>query len=109
MEENKDKVINFIKKSNNTEDSAEKKFLKEFPFIKITKDDNGNSFKEEYLLEYANKCFYIVTVLKNNGISPALYKYKVPYKLFFEFIDNFKTETNGKIIDIERYIPEEPA
>lgn len=105
MDDNNDKVINFIKKSGTG--SAESEH--EFPFIKFTKDENGNSFKEEYLLEYANKCFYIITVLKNNGISPALYKYKVPYKSLFEFINNYKTGTNGKIIDIERYIPEELA
>lgn len=105
-----DKVIDFSKKSNIADGNQQKSFLKEFQYVKLTKDDNGNSFKEELLAEYAQKCFYIVTVMKNNGIGTALYKYKVPYNSLLEFLNKFRiTDEYGKIIDIERYIPEDLA
>ena len=77
MSDGNDKIINFFKKT--TENDTQRVF-KGFPYIKIIKDDNGNYFKAESLKEYAQKCFYIVTVMKNNGIGVALYKYKVPYE-----------------------------
>lgn len=105
-----DKIIGFSKKSNIADGNQQKSFLKEFQYIILTKDDNGNSFKEESLTEYAQRCFYIVTVFKNSGIGTALYKYKVPYDSLLNFLNEFRTtDINGKIIDIERYIPEDLA
>ena len=105
-----DKVIDFSKKSNLVDGNQQKSFIKEFQYVKLTKDDNGNSFKEEHLIENAKRTFYIVTVVKNNGIGAALYKYKVPYDAFLDFLNEFRiTESNGKIIDIKRYVPEDLA
>lgn len=105
-----DKVIDFSKKSGINDGNQQKNFLKDFQYVKLTKDDNGNSFKEDSLLDYAQRCFYIITVMKNNGINIALYKYKVPFDSLLEFLNEFrKTDLYGKIIDIERYIPEDLA
>ena len=74
------------------------------------KDDNGNYFKEESLREYAQGCYYIITVMKKNGIGVALYKYKVPFSSLLDFFNVFRrSELYGEIIDIERYIPEDLA
>ena len=79
-------------------------------YVKLTKDDNGNSFKEESLVDLAKRSFYIITVVKNNGICAALYKYKVPYDALLNFLNEFRiTESNGKIIDIKRHVPEDLA
>ncbi|MBE7704280.1 MAG: hypothetical protein E7Z90_00540 [Cyanobacteria bacterium SIG29] len=105
-----DKVIDFTKKSINIDENQPKSFLKEFQYVKLTKDDNGNSFKEESLREYAQKCFYIVTIMRNTGLGVALYKYKVPFDYLLTFLNEFRsTDAFGKIIDIERYIPEDLA
>ena len=70
----------------------------------------GDYFKEEALREYAQKCFYIVTVMKNNGIGVGLYKYKVPYESLLNFFNQFRNNKSyGEIIDIERYVPEDLA
>ena len=105
-----DKVIDFSKKSLKIEENLSNSIFKDIEYIKITKDENGNSFKEEALIEYAKRCFYIVTVVKNNGITPALYKYKVPFEVLLDFLNEFKNNNSyGKIIDIERYVPEDLA
>ena len=109
-DDSKDKVIDFSKKSNIADGNQQKSFVKEFQYVKLTKDDNGNSFKEDSLVEYAKRSFYIVTVVKNNGICAALYKYKVPYDALLNFLNEFRiTESNGKIIDIKRLVPEDLA
>jgi hypothetical protein len=104
------KVVNLFRKSSNKEDSIPQRFFKGFQYVKITKDDNGNYFKEDSLREYAQGCFYIVTVMKHNSIGVALYKYKVPYSSMLEFFNMFRNNSlYGEIIDIERYIPEDLA
>ncbi len=109
-DETNDKIIDFSKKSTMIDANQQTSFLKEFQHVKLTKDDNGNSFKEESLCEYAKRCFYIITVMKNNGIGIALYKYKVPYSSLLNFLNEFRiNDSHGKIIDIERYIPEDLA
>lgn len=109
MHKDNDKVINLFKNSQNNE-TAQKRFFKGFQYVKITKDENGNYFKEEALSEYAKRCFYIITVMKNNGIGVALYKYKVPYESLLNFLNQFRiNKSYGEVIDIERYIPEDLA
>lgn len=105
-----DKVINLFNKDSERENNSQQRLFKGFQYIKITKDDNGNYFKEESLREYAKQCFYIITVMKHNGIGVALYKYKVPYESLLDFFNIFKkNESYGEIIDIERYIPKDLA
>lgn len=106
-----DKVINLFKKSDSlNEDNIQQRFFKGFQYVKLTKDVNGNCFKEEKLREYAQQCYYIISVMKQNGIGVALYKYKVPYESLLEFFNVFRNnELYGEIIDIERYIPEDLA
>ncbi len=110
MSNDNDKVIDFFKKTSKNGDNIQQKFFKGFQYVKITRDDNGNYFKEELLREYAQRCFYIVTVMKNNGLSVALYKYKVPYEALLNFLNVFRdNKSYGEIIDIERHIPEDLA
>lgn len=105
----KDNIIDFIKKSSNIEDNN-KKFFKGFPYIKISKDENGNSLKKDLLNEYAKKSYYIVSIMKNNGINTFIYKYKVPYESFLDFLNEFRiNKSYGEILDIERYVPKDLA
>ena len=105
----KDKIIDLFKKS--SENSNEKqRFFKGFQYVKLSRDENGNYFKEESLREYANKSYYIVSVMRRIGIGVSLYKYKVPYESLMKFLDKFKNNKSyGEIIDIERYIPNDLA
>ena len=106
----KNNVINLFKKPSENRDIESQRFFKGFPYVKIMKDENGNYFKEEALREYAEKCFYIITVMKKNGIGVGLYKYKVPYQSLLKFLNEFRyNKSYGEVIDIERYIPEDLA
>jgi hypothetical protein len=110
MDKKDNNIINIFQKTSKLNNDVPQRFFKGFQYVKITKDESGNYFKEEALKEYAKKCFYIVTVMKNNGIGVALYKYKVPYDSLLDFFNHFRNnEAYGKIIDIERYIPEDLA
>lgn len=105
-----EKVVNLFKNHQGNVETPQQKFFKGFQYVKITKDENGNYFKEDSLRDYARRCFYIITVMKNNGIGVALYKYKVPYESLLDFFNVFRNnELYGEIIDIERYIPEDLA
>ena len=110
MSDNKDKAINLFKMTPKEGGTARQRFFKGFQYVKITKDENGNYYKEEALREYAKKCFYIISVMRKNAIGVALYKYKVPYDSLLNFFYRFRnTKAYGEIIDIERYIPEDLA
>ena len=111
MTENTDeKVVNLFKKTSADDDNSRQRFFKGFQYVKLIKDENGNWFKEDFLRDYAQKCYYIITVMKHNGIGVALYKYKVPYSSLLDFFNVFKNNKNyGEIIDVERYIPEDLA
>ncbi len=104
----KDKVIELFKKSPN--DIENKRLFKGFPYVKLTKDENGNLFKEDSLIDFASRCFYIVSVVKKSGLGAAIYKYKVPYSSLILFLKEFENNKSyGTVIDIERYIPEDLA
>ncbi len=111
MSDNKnDKIIDIFRKPSQSGDNIRHRFFKGFQYVKITKDENGNYYKEEALREYAKKCFYIISVMRKNALGVALYKYKVPYDSLLNFFNKFRnTEAYGEIIDIERYIPEDLA
>lgn len=86
------------------------KFFKGFNYVRLDKDLNGKSFIEENLIEYSKKCQYIVRVMREKDNHVALYNYKVPHDRIIEFISKFaNNELNGKIIEIDKYIPEELA
>lgn len=105
-----DKVINFGKRVTDGSNGTKQPSFKGFPYIKTVKDENGNFFKEDALLDFAQKCYYIVTVVRKNGIGCALYKYKVPYDSLLKFLNQFRINSSyGKVIDIERYVPEDLA
>lgn len=116
MSDNNDNVIDFFKRSSKgmgakgLGNNSQEKFFKGFPYIKLAKDTNGNHFKRESLIEYSKKVFYIVTVMRDCPPSVALYKYKVPQASLTDFLIEFKNNSSdGEIVDIDRYIPEDLA
>ena len=108
-----DKVIDIFNKhkTQSLEDCDEKvKFFKGFNYVRLDKDLNGKLFKEDHLIEYATKCQYIVRVMREKDSHVSLYNYKVPHNKIIEFISKFaNNELNGKIIEIDKYIPEDLA
>lgn len=91
--------------------SAEKvKFYAGFNYVRIDKDTNGNKFNPDLLRTYAEGCHYIVRVMREYKGETVLYNYDVPNNDLFKFIKSFEENTlDGKIIEIEKYFPDELA
>lgn len=107
------KVINIFSKHKKAEplDNDERvKFFAGFNYVKIDKDNNGRKFNPEKLEKYAQKCHYIVRVMRNIDDEIFLYNYDVPNDQLFKFIRSFENNTlNGTIIEIDKYFPEDLA
>ncbi len=107
------KIINIFSKHKNDEplENGEKiKFFAGFNYVKIDKDINGKKFNQEKLKRYAQKCHYIVRVMRDINGEVILYNYEVPNEQLFRFIKSFENNTlNGTIIEIDKYFPEDLA
>lgn len=105
------KVINLFSNHNSncvTPDVQHKvKFYAGFNYVKLKKDVNGNKFNKEILLNYSEKCHYMVTVMREIDNEVVLYSYDVPNSELFKFMKSFEENTlDGTIIEIEKYFPE---
>lgn len=107
------KVINIFSKHKNSlpsEHAERVKFFAGFNYVKISKDSNGNPFKADKLRKYAEKCHYIVKVMREIDNKTVLYNYDVPINQLFKFLATFENNTlNGTIIEIDKYFPEDLA
>jgi len=107
------KVISIFSKYNNSlpsEHAERVKFFAGFNYVKIDRDDNGKKFNVDHLKKYAEKCHYIVRVMRNIEGEIVLYNYDVPNDELFKFIKAFENNTlSGIIIEIDKYFPEDLA
>lgn len=86
------------------------KFYAGFNYVRIDKDANGNKFNAEHLVEYSEKCHYIVRVMREVNNNIFLYNYDVPNSDLFKFMKSFDENTlDGTIIEIDKYFPEDLA
>ncbi len=86
------------------------KFYAGFNYVKHTKDANGNTFNKENLLNYASKCHYMVTVMREINSEVVVYSYHVPNSDLFKFMKSFEeNKLDGTIIKIDKYFPEDLA
>jgi hypothetical protein len=108
------KVINIFSKHKN-----DKSFDEDEKVIKcedgvfcicVKNDKHGNAFDEEDLIEMANECQYIIKIMVNYSKTPYIYNYKVPGDKLMKFLSDYIThKKEGKIIEIEKYIPTDLA
>ena len=99
------KIINLFDKHNKSLPTDGKiKYYAGFNYVKINKDSNGKKFNPEHLKAYAEKCLYIVRVMREYNGETYLYNYDVPNCDLFKFIKSFEENTlDGTIIEIEKY------
>ena len=107
-------VINMFSQHNNDRLSAEAKnrvkYYAGFNYVKLKKDTNGNKFNKDNLLNYASKCHYMVTIMRELNGEIILYSYDVPNSDLFKFMKSFEENTlDGTIIEIDKYFPEDLA
>lgn len=102
------KIIDIFSKP--TESNEKVKFYAGFHYVRIDKDHNGKRFNAEHLLQYAEKCHYIVRVMREYKGETVLYNYDVPNSDLFKFMKSFEENTlDGIIIEIDKYFPEDLA
>ena len=86
------------------------KFFAGFNYVKLKRDTNGKKFVASQLTAYAEKCHYIVSVMREVDNEVCLYNYNITSADLPKFIKAFENDTlNGTIIEIEKYIPEDLA
>lgn len=86
------------------------KYYAGFNYVRIDKDNNGKRFSSEHLTKYAQKCHYIVRVMREYKGETVLYNYDVPNEDLFKFIKSFEENTlDGTIIEIDKYFPDDLA
>lgn len=96
-------IINFSDKKslkNKTEKSEG------YECVVMETDLNGKPFIKANLLEYADKCNYIVRIMKEVNGKFLLYNYLVPQNELSDFLIKMKNYT---LIEIEKYISEDLA
>jgi hypothetical protein len=79
-------------------------------YVCMKQDLNGKPFLEDNLIKNANECYYIVKVMIKQNAHPYIYSYKIPGEDILNFIELFiKGEKDGKIIEIDKFYPEDWA
>ena len=101
--DDKKNIINF----------SDKKILKKktenkegFECVVMEADLNGKPFIKSSLLEYAEKCNYIVRIMKELNGKYLLYNYLVPQSELSDFLIKMKEFT---LIEIEKHLSEDLA
>ena len=107
------KIINIFSKHQQSlpsEHAERVKFFAGFNYVKINKDGNSKPFKADKLIKYAEKCHYIVRVMREMNDEVFLYNYDVPNDKLFKFLSAFENNTlNGTIVEVDKYFPEDLA
>lgn len=107
------KVIKMFNRHNSDlpQDTEEKiKFFAGFNYVKLKRDVNGKKFVESQLLSYAEKCHYIVSVLRKVDGENCLYNYDIKSSDMPKFMKALDSNTiAGTLIEIKKYVPEDLA
>ncbi len=108
-----EKVINIFNKhikNRQTNPDVKVKSFAGFSYVRLDEDANGYPFKEEYLLDYAKECHYIVKVMREKNKKISLYSYNVPSEKLLDFLLMFRNnELSGTIIEVDKFLPKDLA
>lgn len=103
-------ILKFSTKTRKSVDKTDTKNFCGFEYVKMEKDLNGAPFIKESLLEYANDCCYMVRVMREFDNQILLYNYYVSQDKLIEFLSKLDSgEFDGRLIEVEKYIPEDLA
>ena len=107
------KVINMFNRHNNDlpqEEEDKIKYFAGFHYVKLKRDVNGKKFVKTALEAYAKKCHYVVSIMREIEGETCLYNYDIKSDDLPKFIKALDNKTlSGKLIEIEKYRPEDLA
>jgi len=100
---NDENIINFSGKKTHKQKTEK---TEGYECVIMETDLNGKPFIKSSLSEYAEKCSYIVRIMKDINGKCLLYNYLVPQNELSDFLVKMKEFT---LIEIEKYISEDLA
>ena len=107
------KVISIFKSQNSeleTEYEEKIKYFAGFNYVKLKRDAAGKKFIALNLEKYAEKCRYIMSIMRTVNGEICLYNYDIKSSELPTFMKALEDKTLvGKLIEIEKYIPEDLA
>lgn len=102
MSDDFNKIIKFEKHK----DSSVKKDEYGVFYVRAEKDENGNFFNKNHLIDFCNQSVYIIRVMRIENDKPCVYSYKVPGDEIVSFISRYSDDNESeKIIEINKCQP----
>lgn len=96
-------IINFFDKKTHKQKTEK---AEGYECVIMEADLNGKPFIKSSLSEYAEKCNYVVRIMKEVNGKCLLYNYLIPQNELSDFLIKMKEFT---LIEIEKYISEDLA
>lgn len=79
-------------------------------FVRAEKDENGNFFNTDHLINFANDTDYLIRVMRVEDSKTCVYTYKVSGDMIASFISNYSDEDEAeKIVEIIKCQPQNLA
>lgn len=79
-------------------------------FVRAEKDENGNFFNADHLINFANDTDYLIRVMKVEDSRTCVYTYKISGDMLVSFISNYSDEDETeRIIEIIKCQPQNLA
>lgn len=100
------KVIRMFDKNAKKEDVGVQQDEHGVFYVRAEKDENGNYFNANHLIDYSNESVYIVRVMKVEGNKPCIYTYKISGSELVSFISRYSDDDDKeKVIEINKCQP----
>lgn len=76
-------------------------------FVRAEKDENGNFFNAQHLINFADDTDYLIRVMKIENQKTCVYTYKVSGNILISFISDYSDkDENERIIEIIKCQPQ---
>lgn len=103
------KVVELFSK--NKKDSNDiKKDVYGIYFVRAEKDENGNFFNADGLVNFAANTDYLVKVMRIENAKTIVYTYRISGEMLVSFVSKYSdTDPNERIIEITKCPPQNLA
>jgi len=79
-------------------------------YVRAEKDENGNFFNAQHLINFAENTEYLIRVMKIEDKKTCVYTYKISGDMIVSFLSDFSdNDENEKIIEITKCQPQNLA
>lgn len=108
MTEDFKKVVRIFSKNKDSGDIKKDEYG--IYYVLAEKDENGNFFNENSLVNFANNTDYLIRVMRIENNKTCVYTYRVSGDMIVSFVSKFSdNDENEKIIEITKCQPQNLA